>query len=170
MSDLDVEIVFLEPMRVASIRAFGKSPERQAWQKLCAWAEPKGYLDRLAEHPVFGFNNPGPSPDSSEYGYEFWISVSGDEKSGGGIEIKEFPGGFYAVTSCRLFGDPNIMQTWQLLWDWLQASELQWRETHELERPRDPMADEQALEFELYLPIEKPSGQPRPGYSDRYAL
>ena len=47
MSDLDVRIVKLEPMRVASVRAVSESPEVDAWSKLRSWAEPKGFLQKM---------------------------------------------------------------------------------------------------------------------------
>ena len=90
MPDLTVRIEKLEPMTVASSRAFSESPEPQAWEQLRAWAEPKGLLDDVEKHPVFGFNNPSPSPGSKEYGYEFWIGVGPDIEPEGEIEAKEF--------------------------------------------------------------------------------
>ena len=45
MSELDVRIVKLEPMRVASLWGYGPEPETIAWEKLRAWADPKGLLD-----------------------------------------------------------------------------------------------------------------------------
>ena len=156
MPDLTVSIVQLEPMTVATSRAFGESPEAQAWKQLRAWAEPRGWLEDLTKHPVYGFNNPNPSPESREYGYEFWISVEPGEKSNGDIEIQKFPGGLYAVTSCRLLGEPNVLETWKLLWQWVHESEYRWRQTHELEKPNDPTAPEDEIELELFLPIEEP--------------
>ena len=70
MSQLDVRIVKLEPMTVASAYGFGKEPEGIASRKLVAWAKPKGLFDDPAQHPTFGFNNPDPSPGSPNYGYE----------------------------------------------------------------------------------------------------
>ena len=64
MSELDVRIVKLEPMRVASAHALGESPEHDAIEKLIAWAKPKGLLEDPEKHRVFGFNNPDPSPGS----------------------------------------------------------------------------------------------------------
>lgn len=155
MPSLNVEIVSLEPMTVACARAFGESPENQAWEQLREWAEPKGLLDDLEEHPIFGFNNPSPTPDSNEYGYEFWIRVPPGEVAEGDIEVKEFPGGLYAVTSCRLTGEPNVLETWRLLWKWVQSSEYRWRETHELEKLMNPLAPEDEIELKLYLPVEE---------------
>ena len=56
--------------------------------------------------------------------------------------------------TCRT-GEPNVLETWKLLWQWVQSSEYQWRRTHELEKPKDPMASEDELELELHLPIEE---------------
>jgi hypothetical protein len=70
MTDLEVRIVKLPPMRVAYVRAISETPEREAWEKMRAWAEPKGMFEKREEHPVFGFNNPSPIPESKEYGYE----------------------------------------------------------------------------------------------------
>ena len=58
MSDLDVRIEKLESMRVASVRVVSESPEHDAWDKLKSWADTKGYLRNVQEHPIFGFNNP----------------------------------------------------------------------------------------------------------------
>ena len=85
MTDLDVRIERLDPMRVAAVRAVGAAPESVAWQKMRAWAEPMGLLDDMEKHPVFGFNNPNPSPGQKEYGYEFiglWDTYEKD-----GVEI-----------------------------------------------------------------------------------
>lgn len=58
MSSLDVRIVKLEPMRVASVWAFGESPETEAHEKLRAWAGPKGLLADPKKYRIFGFNTP----------------------------------------------------------------------------------------------------------------
>jgi DNA gyrase inhibitor GyrI len=158
MSDLEVHIVRLEPMRVASVRAVSESPEVDAWNKLRSWAEPKGLLRDDENHPIFGFNNPSPTPDSKEYGYEFWIKVGRDIVSEEEIEVKDFPGGLYAVTTCKLTGDPsgrNILETWRALWEWVKSSKYKWCQTHELEKLRDPLAPEMDIILDLYLPIEE---------------
>jgi DNA gyrase inhibitor GyrI len=157
MSDLAVRIVRLPPMRVACVRVISAIPERDAWEKLQAWAKPKGLLANLEQHPVFGFNNPNPTPQSRQYGYEFWIAVGPEIGPEGEIEVTGFAGGLYAVTTCRLKGDPQgtVQEIWMKLWSWVQASKYRWRRTHELEKPHDPSAAEQDLVLELYLPIEE---------------
>jgi DNA gyrase inhibitor GyrI len=154
MSELEVRIVKLEPMRVASVYGFGESPERQAWEKLVAWAGPKGLLDDAEKHRIFGFNNPNPSPGSPNYGYEFWIVVGPDVEPEGDVRIVDFAGGLYAVTRCEELS--KIGQLWQRLAAWQENSEYrsgshQWLE--ENVGPVDVSHDEDALVLDLYLPI-----------------
>lgn len=161
--DLEVHIVRLEPMRVASVRAVSESPELDAWRKLRAWGETKGLLRDTENHPVFGFNNPNPTEGSNEYGYELWVRADSDTDadSESGVEIKDFEGGLYAVTTCKLLGDPagSIMDVWRKLGEWAQSSsEFQWRKTHELEKAHDPWASADDMVLDLYLPIEASRG------------
>jgi DNA gyrase inhibitor GyrI len=156
-ADVEVRIVRLEPMRVACAQVLSENPERDAWERLRVWAEPRGLLDDASRHPVFGFNNPAPSPDREGYGYEFWIRVDDDVESEGEVEVKDFAGGLYAVTRCKLYDDPggSVLEVWQRLFAWVKESRYQWRQTHELEKPLDPRAPEQDLVLDLYLPIEE---------------
>ena len=45
MSDLDVKIIKLEPMRLASAHGFGKSPEGLAAGRMNAFLKKKGLLE-----------------------------------------------------------------------------------------------------------------------------
>ena len=139
-------------MRVASFRVVSESPEHDAWEQLKSWANVRGYLEDLKEHPIFGFNNPNPSPDRKEYGYEFWIRIPPDTEAEDEIEIKDFPGGLYAVTTHKGFPNPEV---WMSLWNWVQSSSYKWRKTNELEKPHNPLASHDEMTFDLYLPIVK---------------
>ncbi len=152
MTDLEVRIVRLEAMRVASVRTISESPEHEAWEKMRAWAEPRELLDDVEKHPVFGFNSPNPSPESKEYGYEFWIRIGPEIEAEGEIEAKEFAGGLYAVTTCKGIPNPDV---WKRLWEWVQSSKYKWRRTHELEKAHNSRAPEEDLVFDLYLPIKE---------------
>lgn len=154
MSELEVRIERLEPMRMASIRVVSDTPERDAWYKMREWAEPLGLLEDIEKNPVFGFNNPGPTPDLRQYGYEFWIRIESDIEPTGEIQVIDFPGGLYAVTKCSLLGDPNILETWKMLWQWVLTSKYEHRRTHELEKHLNPLSPEEDLILDLYLPIE----------------
>lgn len=150
MTEFEVRIVTLEAMRVASASGFGEQPELQAWNTLLTWAKDRGI--NLKERRFFGFNNPNPTPGSPNYGYEQWITVGPEAKSDEGIEIKEFPGGLYAVTRCE--GLQHISDIWMQLAVWREDSHYQeahhqWFEecfTPEAERLEDYI-------FDLYAPI-----------------
>lgn len=154
MSENDVQIVRLEPMRVASAYGFGESPELEAWQKILDFAESQGLLEQPGSYRFFGFNNPNPSPGSPNYGYEQWITVGPEIEAEGDIEIKEFPGGLYAATRCK--GVSNIEAEWRRLLRWFEDSAytkppnfLQCLEEL-LTAPSLPYED---YVFDLYLPI-----------------
>jgi DNA gyrase inhibitor GyrI len=163
MAGFEARIENLERMRVASVHAFGESPEREAWKKMEAWANPIGLLDNIEKHPVFGFNNPDPSPECNEYGYEFWVAVDPEIEAGSGIELKEFDGGRYAVTSCNLFDEINseffrregYLESWKKLHDWVKENQLKPGRHQALERPHDPRVPEEELVLDLYFPIEE---------------
>jgi DNA gyrase inhibitor GyrI len=153
MTEMNVRVVKLEPMRVASVRVVSSSAERDAWQKLRAWAEPAGLLDDLNQHPVFGFRSSAPGVRRKQYGYEFWIRIDPDVESEDGIEIKRVEGGLYAVATCE--GLAFVSETWKKLCDHVQSSRssYQRRESQELEKPYNPLAPEGEIEFDLYLPV-----------------
>jgi DNA gyrase inhibitor GyrI len=155
MTELDVRIERLKPMRVAWVQTVSRSPEQDAWQVLSVWAKAAGLLDDPAAHPVFGFNNPAPASGVREYGYEFWIAVDPDAQPPDGIGLKEFPGGLYAVTSCQLCGGLGAPESWKALLRWVHASQYTWRRTtHELECVRNPLAPPRETVLDLYLPLE----------------
>ncbi|MFX1534906.1 MAG: effector binding domain-containing protein [Promethearchaeota archaeon] len=161
--DLEVRIVRLEPMRVASVRVISETPENDAWEKMRAWAEPRGLLDDLEQHPVFGFNNPDPSPERKEYGYEFWIRIGSDLESDGEVEIKQFEGGLYAVTTCNLYEDMQSeffqtegwMPSWKNLVQWVKSSKYEFGKHQHLEKAHDPNAAEKDFILDLYCPIKE---------------
>jgi len=154
MSKLQVQIVHLEPLRVASALGFGASPEPLAWAQILAFASARGLLGKPGVR-FLGFNNPSPSCGSPNYGYEQWITVGPQVQGAGEVEVKEFPGGLYAVARCH--GVPEIGPTWQALLAWLEDSPYrqgphQWLEEC-LDPPRDPAASFDDILFDLYLPL-----------------
>lgn len=156
MSDNDVRIVTLEPMRVASFHGFGNSPEYEAMEKLIAWAKPRGLLTDERKGRVFGFNNPDPSPGSPNYGYEFWLELGPEVSVGDEVEVKRFPGGQYAVLRCHALPDGgNIFDTWQKLATWQAASRYRHRRQRQwLEEHIGPLAVEGGdFILDLYLPV-----------------
>jgi len=163
MKEFEVKIVKLKPMRVASVRATSTTPERDAWEKMRSWAEPKGLLENVNKHPVFGFNSPNPSPGQKEYGYEFWICVGPDAQPTGDVEIKKFEGGLYAVTTCKLkeelesefFKKEGYLESWKNIVDWVKSSKYKFGKHQCLEKAHEPGASEEELILDLYCPIEE---------------
>lgn len=152
MSDLEVRIVQMEPMRVASAHGFGTSPEEQAWNKILAFAEAKGIDHKDAR--FFGFNNPNPSPGSPNYGYEQWMTVNSQVQGEGEVTIKEIPARLYAVARCEGLG--NIGEVWKQLVLWFEDSPYKKPPHYDqclenLLTPPDLPFDEHV--FDLYLPI-----------------
>ncbi len=158
MNNSTVQIVTLKPMRVASAYGFGDGPEEQAWERLAAWAGPKGFLDDKAAHPVFGFNNPNPTPASARYGYEMWMQVEPAVEPSGDIRIVEFMGGTYAMTRCEANGDPgkNIPAAWKALAEWVKANKHRFGRHQPLERVVSGQDNPAELVLELYCPIVDP--------------
>ncbi len=124
MSDVDIRTVIIEPMRVASVWGFGQSPEEIAWQKLQAWAGPKGLLDKPENQRIFGFNNPNPSAGSPNYGYELWLEVDPEIEPEADVRIVDFLGGAYAVARCEVpEGDYSVIHlAWRQLAIWRENS------------------------------------------------
>ena len=155
MSDLDVRIVKLPPMRVACVHGFGEGPEEQAFEKMTIWAEAHNLLGK--PYRVFGYNNPDPSPGSPNYGYDVWMTVDEAVQVEGDVRIIEFPGGLYAV-ACVEVKNPweDIPGTWQKLVKWREASKYhqgqhQWLEEHI--GPLDEMDATKPFTLDLHLPI-----------------
>lgn len=155
MKDFEVQIVKLKPMLVASTYAFSKNPEVEAWEKLVAWAQPKGLLDDIDAHPIFGFNNPNPSTDNSKYGYEFWIKVGTNIEPEGDVRINEFYGGLYAVTRCETQGElyNTIPASWRQLIEWCKTSKYKFGYHQSLEKHIAGANNPDELTLDLYCPI-----------------
>ena len=149
--EIEVKIVELEPMRVASFRAISETPEHDAAKLLTEWAQGKGYLNDLEKHPIFGFNNPNPSKGKKEYGYEFWIEVD-DGYSEEGLTLKEVSGGRYAVTTCYHLS--QIGELWMKLSKWVKENGYEYREAEGLEKTHNINASDSELMLDLYEPIK----------------
>jgi AraC family transcriptional regulator len=155
MSDLNVRIVNLPPMRVVCVNGFGQGPEGQAFEKMKAWAQAHDLLGK--PHRLFGYNNPDPSPGSPNYGYDVWITVDEVVRADDEARLIDFPGGLYAVTRIDVKNPwDDIPGAWQKLVKWMEASKYrhgrhQWLEEHI--GPLDEMGGDQPFTLDLHLPI-----------------
>lgn len=152
MSELDVRIVEMDPMRVGSVLGFGEQPEELATEKMLAYMDDNGL--EFEDVDWFGFNSPDPSPGSPNYGYEVWIRVGPEAQAAGEVVIKEIPARRYAVARCE--GLDQIAEVWRALVLWFEDSPYRkpphWHECleHLLVHPRTPY---DGYVFDLHLPI-----------------
>lgn len=155
METIDVRIVQLEPMRVASAHGFGESPETMAWDKLITWAKSRGLWQDGTPRRFFGFNNPDPSAGSPNYGYETWMTVEPEVASEGEITVKEFSGGLYAVTRCAVKNPwDDIPKTWKQLVAWVETSPHRHARHQWLEETYFPgEANFETFTLDLFMPI-----------------
>jgi len=89
--------------------------------------------------------------------------VEPDVEPEGDIKIKEFEGGLYAVTTCKLkeelesefFQKQGYLESWKKLVDWVKSSKYRYGKHQGLEKAHDPNASEEELVLDLYCPIEE---------------
>lgn len=149
METVDIRILSLPPLRVASALGFGSQPETIAWDKILAFVREKNLKQAVPPPRYFGFNNPDPSPGSPNYGYEQWVTVSAEQQADGEITLKDFSGGLYAVLRCQGIPNPTI---WRKLLAWLETSPYTMGNHQWLEELLSPVESQEYL-FDLYLPI-----------------
>ena len=154
---IEVKIVHLEPLTVASFPAYGPEPEDEAWARLVAWARPLGLLDDPDKHRIFGFDTAGPSPASQNRGYEFWIEVEPGFQPQGDVPLRAFSGGKFAVHRIQKVGNPweTILPAWKALVLWHEDSPYKMGKAQCLEQhigyADAPLAE---CPMDLYLSIE----------------
>ncbi len=155
MTSNDIQVVQMGPMRIASAYGFGEQPELAAWRTMKEWAQPKGLLEDLESHPMYGCNNPYPTPGNAKYGYEFWLNVGTDVEPEGTIRIGEFFGGLYATSRCEVHGDPGLAvpSSWQSLAEWCKKNNHNIAKHQALERFLGTPDDLEHLVLILHCPI-----------------
>ena len=154
LKDNNVRTINLKPFKVAYAKAFGVSPELQAWEILKTWIK-KNKIEDTINTRYFGFNNPSPSKGSNEYGYEVWRTIDTDYEETEEVKFKSFEGGLYLVTTAN--GVYDIGETWKHLSNWAKAKgyeygECQWVEEHIIV---DENSWDDKMQFDLYYPIRK---------------
>ena len=122
MMEMNVRLERLETMRVAHTHAFSEQPEEDAWTKMEAWAKHLRLLEESNGTRVFG-RNTYPTDNPEPHGYEFFLTFKPNIKPEGEIDIKEIPGGLYAVLRFRDLN--NIGNAWEHLWKWIRESEYE---------------------------------------------
>ena len=140
---MEIKVVELNPMKVASFQYVGENPEVNAFKEIIKWAQEKNLLNKDVKYHFFGFNNPIPSEDNPIYGYEVWLPLDDDFEGDDEIKIKEFKGGLFATTEMS-FSDFLSSQGWNVFHSavklWMKENmyerdiTVQWLEEHIVEK------------------------------------
>lgn len=148
----------MEPMRVASYKAFSLTPEDDSFDYIQKWAKEKGLLDLQYGYRIFGFDVAGSLKPDGQYGYEVWMTIPQDfDAPDDLVEIKEFDGGYYAVTTTTI---RDISATWNRFREWLKLSkydlgEHQWLEEHLSFDKWSEYRNQEDMKVDLYMPIKE---------------
>ncbi len=152
LNEWNIRIIKLHPMLVAYYIAYGKEPENETWEVLFNWVK-ENQLDQMFTTRYFGFNNPDPSKDNDEYGYEGWVTLKEKVKPSAKIKMKTFKGGLYAVMTSNVF---DIVASWQKLYKIVNQSNKyiigkRWLEEHII---LGDITWEHNFQVDLYCPLE----------------
>ncbi len=124
----EVRIVTLEPLHVAAYRSVSETPEDDGVRYIEHWLDALGLTpEERSAVRVFGFDIDVSPADqqAGKRGYELWRTVLAHVQPSAGVEIKDFPGGLYAVMRILdPFSDPFrlIPGGWAELWQWVEKS------------------------------------------------
>ncbi len=122
MTDLVVKMIDLNSMHVVVATGHGTEPEMEAWGEILDFARHRELDPWDQTHRFFGFNNPGPEPTSTDYGYEQWMTVPDDVEAIPPLHIRDVDGGRYAMV--RIHGLDTIGRSWQHLATWCEEHGL----------------------------------------------
>ena len=114
---LDVRIVYLPPMTVASSHYVGEDSEMHAGAVLDQFVKESGLLAQKPDTRHLGFNNPiaHTAYGTPSAGYEMWVSIPEDMDVPAPLKKIQFHGGLYAAHVIT-FGN---FDHWGLLTDWV---------------------------------------------------
>ncbi len=150
----NVRIVTTGRLRAVAFRAEGAEPEALAFQRLAAWAEPRGLLADETLFLLLGRNDPPPQAGRQGYGYVYNLTIDDGMEVGAGVELTELPPSTYVVVRARL---SDMANRWEALYRWAEASGYAVA-GHGLEEHLSvpgKVAPEEML-FDLWLPVVPP--------------
>jgi len=146
----NVRIVKLPPMTVASYCAVSVTPEEDCGKVIDPFVL-ENNLHQKSGFRSFGFNNPDPSEDRPEYGYETWITIPEDMEVPLPLERKKFSGGLYASISTDM---NQIGERWEALGNWVAAQDKYDCAFYDL-----PWLEELSMDYETFISKDVPSNE-----------
>lgn len=127
-----------------------------AYEKLCAWAGPRGYMSSDTKFIGISLDDPGVTP-KHKCRYYACIAIGGDAKAQGEVGVMAIPAGSYAVARFQGKKDNIFKDAYDYMFGaWLPKSGYQ---------PEDSFAFEQYLTtpedhpkgyfvFDLHIPVK----------------
>jgi DNA-binding transcriptional MerR regulator/DNA gyrase inhibitor GyrI len=125
--NLNVRILHLPPMTVASYHYIGNEPEEAVGERTSRFIQESKLYEAKPDARMFGFNHPNPGIlEDGLHGYEDWVTIPEDFPLPEDFARKQFPGGLYAALTIRF---PEFQYWWELN-KWVEASDefdIDWR-------------------------------------------
>jgi AraC family transcriptional regulator len=153
--DMEVAIKNIEPMRVAFVRHTGPyQGAGEAWNKLCAWAGPKGLFGPQTRMLGVCHDDPDVTPPD-KIRYDACMTAGPHIQAEGDVGVQEIAGGEYAVvTHCGPY--EKLSETYAYLCgQWLAGSGREMRSAPAFEvylnDPNTTPPDD--LRTEIHLPL-----------------
>jgi hypothetical protein len=159
LTPTQVRLVIAGPFEAAVFRAFGESPEGEAFGKLETWATPRSLLEDATGYMLFGQNDPPPESEGGDYGYRYMLTVDDGVGPGSDVETETISRSVYAVTRATL---KTIGRRWNELYAWCEDNG-HLVGGHGLEEHLVlPSGDSvEFLTFDLWLPVHLPGDRER---------
>ena len=124
---MNVSVKTLPDFHVACMRNIGPYGPTQIpplWETLMAWAQPRGLV--TGDTPTLGISYDDPEVTPPEKcRYDACIVVPGDFAAESAVQVKDIPGGKYAVSE-YVGTAADIMHSWSRIFsEWLPSSGFQ---------------------------------------------
>jgi AraC family transcriptional regulator len=156
-STMDVQVKQVEPQKVAFVRHIGPYAEcAAAWNKLCAWAGPKGLFQPGVQFIGLCYDDPDITP-AEKIRYDACLTIDQDIKPEGEIGVQTIEGGLYAMATLHgpYTGLSDLYA--QICGQWIPAGgyEIRSLPSFEVYLNSPEETPEEELLTDVYVPIEK---------------
>ena len=118
LTDRDVRIVYLPPSYVAAYQCLCVDSEAHVGQVIDSFVNESGLTKVKPDLRHYGFHSPITS-DSSQHGYEMWVTIPDGFDVPSPLTKKHFAGGLYAAHMIPI----GSFDEWNQLFEWLKNSE-----------------------------------------------
>ncbi len=154
-TEMKVSIQNFDEMQVAYVANHGGYNEEKigaTWEKLCAWAGPKGFLNKHTTYLGIGFDDPKVTPPD-KCRYYACINVEDGTEVSGEVGLYTVRGGRYAVQRLEVFGHEIESCYNGLIGAWLPANGYEPADSPSLEIYHTTACDHPEGKFDMSICI-----------------